>query len=52
MSSPDYRTSPKTKQIVGRRSNGDASVLKTYVSETVDRGPRDAPVCRARVESS
>jgi small subunit ribosomal protein S12 len=37
----------KTEQIGGRRSIGEASALGSCVSETIDRGRRDAMVCSA-----
>jgi hypothetical protein len=42
------RTAAKTKQIVGRRPIGEASVVETYVSETIGREPRYAQVCSGR----
>src|SRR5262249_15653507 len=37
----------KTEQVGGRGPVGEASVLKTYASETTGRGRRDATVCSA-----
>jgi len=41
-------TAVKTKQVGGRREGGEASALFSCVSETPDRGRRDAPVCSGR----
>jgi hypothetical protein len=38
----------KTEQVGGRSPIGEASVLGTYVSETIGRGPRAATVCSGR----
>ena len=48
MSDLKYRTDANSKQLSWRRESGEASAL-ACVSETVDRGAADAPVCSVRL---
>jgi len=44
----NLRTAAKSEQFGGRKWIGEASVAATYVSETIDRGLRNATLCSGR----
>jgi hypothetical protein len=44
----DETNGRENRACLGRRVIGEASVLKTYVSETITRGQRQAKVCSVR----